>query len=69
MKQFIPAGIVAALSIALSAGASADPINESQRLARPSAKQIAFADWEVGAFFHYGLNPFTGQEHGDGQEP
>ncbi|MEQ8208308.1 MAG: alpha-L-fucosidase [Lacipirellulaceae bacterium] len=57
------------MSIALSAGASADPINESQRLARPSAKQIAFADWEVGAFFHYGLNPFTGQEHGDGQEP
>ena len=38
-------------------------------LATPSAKQLAFADWEVGAFFHYTLNPFTGQEHGDGKEP
>lgn len=42
---------------------------QQPELAKPSAKQIAFADWEVGAFFHYGLNPFTGQEHGDGQEP
>lgn len=41
----------------------------TSELAKPSAKQIAFADWEVGAFFHFGLNPFTGQEHGDGQEP
>ncbi|QDT68951.1 Alpha-L-fucosidase [Planctomycetes bacterium MalM25] len=39
------------------------------RLAKPSAKQVEFADWEVGAFIHYGLNPFTNQEHGDGQEP
>ncbi len=38
-------------------------------LAKPSAKQLEFADWEVGAFFHYTLNPFTGQEHGDGKEP
>lgn len=39
------------------------------QLAKPSAKQLAFADWEVGGFIHFGLNPFTGQEHGDGQEP
>ena len=38
-------------------------------LAVPSPKQLEFASWEVGAFFHYNLNPFTGQEHGDGQEP
>lgn len=38
-----------------------------QELAKPSAKQIRFADWEVGAFFHYNLNPFTGKEHDDGQ--
>ncbi|GAA3590552.1 alpha-L-fucosidase [Flavivirga amylovorans] len=38
-------------------------------LAKPSKKQIEFADWEVGAFFHFGLNVFTGQEHGDGKEP
>lgn len=41
----------------------------AKELAKPSPKQIRFADWEVGAFFHYNLNPFTGQEHGDGQEP
>lgn len=49
--------------------AMADGQEPAIRLAKPSAKQIAFADWEVGAFIHYGLNPFTGQEHGDGQEP
>lgn len=38
-------------------------------LAKPSPKQLEFADWEVGAFFHYNLNPFTGMEHGDGQHP
>ncbi len=38
-------------------------------LAKPSKKQIEFADMEVGAFIHFGLNVFTGQEHGDGQEP
>ena len=42
---------------------------ESPRLALPSPKQVAFADWEVGAFIHYGMNVYTGQEHGDGQEP
>lgn len=42
---------------------------ESPLLAVPCEKQIRFADWEVGAFIHYGLNPFTNQEHGDGQEP
>lgn len=36
-------------------------------LAKPSVKQIRFADWEVGAFIHFGLNVFTDMEHGDGQ--
>lgn len=36
-------------------------------LAKPTEAQIRFADWEVGAFIHYGLNPFTDMEHGDGQ--
>lgn len=50
--------------------ALATPIISAQpELAKPSAKQLAFADWEVGAFFHYNLNPFTGMEHGDGQYP
>jgi alpha-L-fucosidase len=38
-------------------------------LAKPSAEQIAFMDLELGAFFHFDLNTFTGQEHGDGFEP
>ena len=42
---------------------------EEIQLAKPSEKQLRFADWEVGAFIHFGLNVFTGQEHGDGKEP
>ena len=53
------------LNGALNAGESKDTI----KLAKPMQKQIDFADWEVGAFIHYGLNPYTGQEHGDGKEP
>ena len=38
-------------------------------LAKPSPQQLAFADMELGAFFHYDLNTYSGQEHGDGFEP
>jgi len=38
-------------------------------LAKPSKHQLAFADMEVGAFIHYGLNVYTGQNHGDGKNP
>ena len=38
-------------------------------LAKPSPEQIAFMDMELGAFFHFDLNTFSGQEHGDGFEP
>jgi len=38
-------------------------------LAKPSREQVAFADMEVGAFIHYGLNVYTGQDHGDGKNP
>ena len=44
--------------------------NENKiKLARPTKQQLAFMDMEVGAFIHYGLNVYTGQEHGDGFEP
>lgn len=43
--------------------------SQTNELTKPMAKQIAFADWEVGAFIHFGLNPFIGQQHGDGKEP
>ncbi len=38
-------------------------------LAKPSPKQIAFADWEVGAVLYYGLSVYTGQKHGDWVAP
>ena len=57
------------LLVPLASCNAAESRNETPMLAKPTAKQIKFADWEVGAFFHYTLNPFTGQEHGDGQEP
>lgn len=43
--------------------------SQNYELAKPTAKQLRFADWEVGGFIHYGLNVYTGQEHGDGREP
>ena len=49
--------------------AAEDAYSQTSELALPSEKQIRFADWEVGAFIHYGLNPFIDQEHGDGLEP
>ncbi|TWT84451.1 Alpha-L-fucosidase [Planctomycetes bacterium CA13] len=61
LKQ--PIGLVAVLLTITSVTTCAEEI------AKPSPQQIRFADWEVGAFFHYTLNPFTDQEHGDGQEP
>jgi len=61
---------VAMLLLALPLTVNADePGKEEPLLAKPSPKQIKFADWEVGAFIHFGLNVFTGQEHGDGKEP
>lgn len=54
---------------AMVAGMLAVSAGPAEELAKPLPKQIRFADWEVGAFFHYDLNPFTDQEHGDGQEP
>jgi len=38
-------------------------------LARPTRRQIEFMDLELGMFIHFGLNTFTGQQHGDGKEP
>jgi len=35
----------------------------------PSPSQLMFAEDEIGAFFHYGINTFTGDEHGCGSWP
>ena len=43
--------------------------SETSALARPTPEQQAFMDMELGAFLHYDLNVFTGQEHGDVLKP
>lgn len=35
---------------------------------RPSEKQLAWQKYELTAFFHYGVNTFTGREWGTGKE-
>lgn len=35
---------------------------------RPSDKQLAWQKYELTAFFHYGINTFTGREWGTGKE-
>lgn len=63
--------IAALLSGSLIQTSFAEQETNSQApvLAKPSAEQVAFMDMELGAFFHFDLNTFTGQEHGDGFEP
>lgn len=39
------------------------------RLVTPTANQQKFMDQEIGAFFHFTTNTFTGDEHGDGGHP
>jgi alpha-L-fucosidase len=43
--------------------------DKKPELAKPTQEQLAFMDFEIGVFFHYGLNTYTGQHHGDGLEP
>jgi len=47
----------------------AQPGSGKIKLAKPSKSQAAFQDLEMGVFIHYGINVYTGQEHGDGKEP
>lgn len=42
---------------------------EGQPLAKPTPRQLEFMDYELGMFIHFGLNTFTGQQHGDGKKP
>ncbi len=57
---------VALCAVTLIGCASSSPTTE---LVKPTKEQLEFMDLEVGAFIHYGLNVFTGQEHGDGKCP
>lgn len=69
MPKHFACQLFALLLACLLSHTSAVTNAETPTLATPSTKQIRFADWEVGAFIHYGLNPYTDQEHGNGLEP
>ena len=62
---FLSSGLMFAADTNLQLSTSTNPL----ALAKPTADQLAFMDMELGAFFHFDLNTFTGQEHGDGFEP
>ncbi|MDN5213617.1 alpha-L-fucosidase [Fulvivirgaceae bacterium BMA12] len=74
IKNFLGVAVVFGLLVSCSQisqtreNDETNQVSQTNELAKPLPKQIAFADWEVGAFIHFGLNPFTGQEHGDGKE-
>jgi len=44
------------------------PASRREGLARPTKQQLAFLDWELGLFIHYGLSTYTGQPAGDGKQ-
>lgn len=68
-RQFLGASLSwlgATQSLRLSMAADNAPITI---LAKPDARQIEYMDLELGVFLHYGINTYSGQEHGDGKQP
>lgn len=58
---------VGALAALLAVGCCAATVTSAPPLALPSAKQLDFQNnHPIGCFFHFGINTFTGQEHGTG---
>lgn len=41
--------------------------DQKAELAKPSPRQLEFADWELGTFIHFGISTFTGEGHGNGR--
>jgi len=63
--QFVSTG---AITVALSLLLGTPFVHADQpKLAEPSAEQLAFADMELGAFYHFGMSTFTGEVHGLGR--
>ena len=59
-RKLLP--LLALLALASCTGQSKKDVE----LTTPSALQLEFMDNEIGAFFHFTTNTYTGAEHGDG---
>ncbi len=59
--------LLLSIAIPLVFGMSSIVFASGRTLARPTPEQLAFMDLEVGAFVHFDLNVFTGEEHGNGR--
>lgn len=62
-RKLLP--LLALLALASCTGHSKKEVE----LTTPSAIQLEFMDNEIGAFFHFTTNTYTGDEHGDGTAP
>jgi alpha-L-fucosidase len=65
MMTLAAAGMLAfaaSVPVATAADAASQPV-----LAKPTPQQLMFADWELGAFYHFGMSTFTGEAHGLGR--
>ncbi len=68
-NTFVTAALVILLVCSSSVFARSNNRGGKIELAKPSKAQAAFQDLEMGVFIHYGINVYTGQEHGDGKQP
>ena len=79
MKLFTQFALLCCLGLPLSAHAQSEFHLQQQTLANPdnepapvhpvpSPRQLKWQETEFYAFFHYGMNPYTGMEWGNGDE-
>lgn len=59
-RQFLITAAAAALGMRIRFPSPEGPV--------PSPRQRAWQDWELGMFFHFGINTFTDSEWGNGDE-